>query len=93
MEEQITIAVIGDFESQRASHIATNEALQHAADVVASSIDIQWLATQVMEDDFEKQGLENFDGIWGAPGVPESSPGAIATIRFAREKGVPYVGT
>ena len=93
LERMLRITVIGDFDKKRVSHIATHEALRHAAEATSLSLDIQWIATQALENNFESQGLESFDGIWGAPGVPKSSSGVMNAIRFAREKGVPYVGT
>jgi len=38
--------------------------------------------------------LETFDGLWAAPGAPyRSLQGGLTGIRFARERGVPFVGT
>jgi CTP synthase (UTP-ammonia lyase) len=38
--------------------------------------------------------LAAFDGLWAAPGSPyRSLEGALAGVRFARERGVPFFGT
>jgi CTP synthase (UTP-ammonia lyase) len=38
--------------------------------------------------------LAGCDGIWGSPGSPYvSGDGMLAGIRFARERGLPYLGT
>jgi CTP synthase (UTP-ammonia lyase) len=37
--------------------------------------------------------LQEFDGVWGAPGDPKSSLGVINAVQFSREKDIPYLGT
>lgn len=44
----------------------------------------------------EPQGtavLQSFDGIWGGPGDVQALDGVIRGIQFAREQGIPYLGT
>jgi CTP synthase (UTP-ammonia lyase) len=40
------------------------------------------------------ESLQRFDGLWIAPGSPYvDMDGTLAAIRYARERGVPLVGT
>jgi CTP synthase (UTP-ammonia lyase) len=54
------------------------------------ALDPYWIATPDVSD----CGLAGFDAIWVAPGSPyESAAGAIAAVRTARERGIPFLGT
>ena len=93
MSNLIRIGIIGDFDSQRPSHKATNEALKHCADYIGINVDIKWVPTESLESDTDKN-LSNFDGLWCAPGSPyKSMKGALNAIQFARENDYPFIGT
>ena len=89
----VKVGIIGDYNSEMRFHTATNEALEHAARALSVELDIRWLATQLLEEASEKM-LEPFDAFWCAPGSPyQSLDGALRAIRFARERGYPFLGT
>ncbi len=91
MSLHVKIGIIGDFDG-RPSHLATQSALLHSAERIGIEIDYQWMSTQIFEN--TQNGLESFDGLWGAPGSPyKSLNGAVNAIRFARENNVPFLGT
>lgn len=92
MSSLIRIGVIGDFESERPSHKATNEALNHCADYLNINLDVKWLSTASLEKDIDKIVCD-FDGLWCAPGIYKSMNGALKAIQFARENDYPYIGT
>ena len=61
-------------------------------DALGLDLEYVWVATPRLEGD--AQGLlEGFDGIWAAPGSPQSMEGILDGIRFARERMWPFVGT
>ena len=92
MDNQMKIAIIGDFEPERLTHKATNAALRHAADKLSTALSTDWLSTPSLESGTAQ--LENYHGIMCAPGGPyESMSGALEAIRFARERGWPFFGT
>ncbi len=94
MDQPLRIAVIGDFDPNLSSHIATNEALEHTAGDLCMALDFEWLPTLPLEAETSLKGLKTFDALWCAPGSPyESMRGALKSIRFAREKGWPFIGT
>jgi CTP synthase (UTP-ammonia lyase) len=54
------------------------------------ALDPYWVATP----DAATADLAGFDAIWVAPGSPyESADGAIAAVRTARERRIPFLGT
>jgi CTP synthase (UTP-ammonia lyase) len=94
MNQTIKVGIIGDYNPDLQFHRATNEALEHAARALSSALDFQWLPTRSLEDKSELKNLEHFDALWCSPGSPYNSmAGALQGIRFARERGWPFVGT
>jgi CTP synthase (UTP-ammonia lyase) len=88
MSAVIRIGVIGDFNPQNPTHIATNNGIQHAAEVIGKPFETAWLAT----DQPQKYG--NFQGLLCSPGSPyRSLEGALRGIQYARENGIPFIGT
>lgn len=97
MDKKITssikIGIIGDYDSERISHIATNEALVHCSKALNIHVEIKWISTDSLENDVEKQ-LNEFNGLFCAPGSPYNSlKGALNGIKFARENNYPFIGT
>lgn len=81
------IAVVGDFDPKKSTHVLTNAALDHVG------LGFEWVGTDAIREPAEAS-LAPFDGLWIAPGSPyRSMNGALAAIRHARERGVPLVGT
>ena len=81
------IAVVGDFNPQNRTHLFTNAALGHIG------LQFEWIGTETIGDDAATR-LARYDGVWIAPSSPyRSMDGALAAIRYARERGVPLVGT
>lgn len=83
----VRIGVVGDLNPQNPTHRATNQALGHLG------LRFEWVATDSVGDEPAAR-LAGYAGLWIAPASPyRSMDGALAAIRFARERGVPLVGT
>ena len=92
MKQSVKIGIIGDFNPDYPSHIATNEAINHAGNALEISVEVQWLPTPAIEN--QTATLEQFDALWCSPGSPyQSMEGALQAIRFAREHDYPFLGT
>jgi len=80
------IGIVGDFDPANRAHQFTSEALEHVG------LRFEWVSTDAAGDWDER--LAAYDGIWIAPASPyRSMDGALAAVRYARERGVPLVGT
>jgi CTP synthase (UTP-ammonia lyase) len=91
--ESIKIGLIGDFDANRLSHKATNEALKHCARFLGIGLELNWLATESLVSE-DTQTLGDYNGLWCVPGSPyKSMIGALNAIRFARENDIPFIGT
>lgn len=85
--ERPLIGVVGDLDARNPTHRFTNEALAHAGAGCA------WVPTDEIAAD-PGAALRRFAGLLIAPGSPyRDMEGAIAAVRYARERGVPLVGT
>jgi CTP synthase (UTP-ammonia lyase) len=94
MQRHTRVAVVGDFNRSSPSHVATNDALTHAAAALGRAVEVSWVATEDLEGPAAERWLEEARGIWAAPGSPyRSMDGALNGIRFAREKNRPFFGT
>src|SRR4051812_28909726 len=89
------VAVIGERMGDHPAQETIGPALEHSAAALGlPPPTVQWVAT----DDLERKGpselLGPADAVWCAPGSPyRSLDGALEGIRFAREQGMPFLGT
>jgi len=81
------IAVVGDYDPKNRTHAMTSASLEHVG------VRYDWVPTEALAQDAATR-LAPFDGVWIGPASPyRSMEGALAAIRYARERGVPLVGT
>lgn len=85
------IGLIGDYHPAVTAHRAIPRALALAAEQTGVPAEPEWIPTEEIEDDAR---LAGFDAFWCVPASPyRSTEGALRAIRFARERGRPYLGT
>jgi CTP synthase (UTP-ammonia lyase) len=84
------IALVGDRSANVRAHARIPGLIDALLKRESIALDPYWIATpDVIDCD-----LAGFDAIWVAPGSPyESAAGAIAAVRTARERGIPFLGT
>jgi len=93
MIHTIRIGLVGDFHPTYQAHQAIPRAVELATADLGCQAELTWLPTAQVEQEGEA-ALADFDGLWCVPGSPyESMDGALRGIRFARERGKPFVGT
>jgi CTP synthase (UTP-ammonia lyase) len=91
--DRVRIGIVGDFDQGYTAHAATGEALEAAGERIGIDVAYEWVATEKVAAD-GAAAVDAYDGLWAAPGSPyRSLDGALAAIRFARERGVPFLGT
>ncbi len=90
----VRIAIVGDFDRAKHSHWATEAALFHAAARLGVLVEPHWVSTPALTSAASVQQLDQFEGIWGAPGSPYASmAGILNAIEYARSRDIPYLGT
>lgn len=94
MDRAVNIGMIGDYDPERPAHQAVMAALGHTAAQLSVELDVSWLPTESLLVPEQIQELEQYDGLWAAPGSPyQSLDGALVGIQYARETGRPFIGT
>jgi len=84
-----TIALVGDRSPSVRAHARMPQLIDALRRRDGIVLDPYWVPSSEAHE-----GLEGFDGIWVVPGSPYESPeGAIAAIRTAREREIPFLGT
>lgn len=95
MSKTLKVGLIGDQlpEYQRAQYAAV-EMIKRAAEELRLQAEIIWVPTPLLNGGAVKSHLEKMDALWASPGSPYLSlEGALNGIRFARERGWPFIGT
>ncbi len=94
-EGEVTIGVVGKYVGLQDAYKSLNEALVHGGMANRVKVRIKWIDAEVFEqDDAEVAAqLEPLHAILVPGGFGErGSEGKIASVRFARERGVPFFG-
>ena len=88
----VTIAMVGKYVDLTESYKSLSEALIHAGIHTHTNVNIRYVDSESIET--EGTGvLEGADGILVPGGFGERGvEGKIATVRFARERNIPYLG-
>lgn len=91
MTAAIRIGLVGDYDPAVSAHRAIPIALELAGNSLDRTVDSRWLPTEQIR---ERSSVSEVDGIWCVPASPyRSMERALSAIRYAREPGVPFLGT
>lgn len=91
MATVLNIGVVGDRDDSITAHRALPIALDLAAQAEGVAMGHEWIATDAIDN---ARRLASFDALWCVPGSPyRSVDGALLAIRYARQNGVPFLGT
>ena len=94
-EGEVTIAVVGKYVGLPDAYKSLNEALVHGGMANRVRVNIRWIDAEVFEQDDSEIAaqLEPMHAILVPGGFGErGSEGKIASVRFARERSVPFFG-
>jgi CTP synthase len=92
-EGEVTIGVVGKYTGMKDAYKSLTEALVHGGIANHVKVNVLWLDAEDFEGDDVAEKLEPMHGILVPGGFGErGSEGKIASVRFAREHGVPFLG-
>jgi CTP synthase len=90
---QVDIAMVGKYVDFQDSYMSLNEALIHAGIHTRTKVKIHFVEAEQLERDGNTRCLEDMDAILVPGGFGDRGiEGKIAAARYARERGVPYLG-
>ena len=91
MRKKVSVGLIGDYNQAVPAHQAIPLALHGSANTLDLEVSIEWIPTNEISS---ISRLTGFDGLWCVPASPyRNMDGALLAIRYAREKGIPFLGT
>ncbi len=92
-EGEVTIAVVGKYTGLKDAYKSLMEALAHGGMANKVKVKLEWIESEVFEQEDPAPYLEKVDGILVPGGFGErGSEGKILAAKFARERKVPYFG-
>jgi CTP synthase len=92
-EGEVRIAVVGKYINLLDSYKSLAEALAHGGIANRVRVHLDWVDSEVFEQDGAVHRLEEVNGILVPGGFGErGTPGKIEAVRFARERNVPFFG-
>ncbi len=92
-EKQVIIGLVGKYVQLHDAYLSVAEALHHAAYSLGAEVNIRWIDSEIVTEDSADEILSSCDGIIVPGGFGQRGiEGMITTAKYAREKGVPYLG-
>ncbi len=92
-EGEVTIGVVGKYTGMKDAYKSLTEALVHGGIANRVKVNIRWLDAEEFEGEDVAPRLEPMHGILVPGGFGErGARGKIASVQFARERGVPFFG-
>ena len=89
---KVTIAIVGKYVDHSDAYKSLNEALIHAGIRTHTKVNIKYIDSELIEDEGVAR-LKDVDAILVPGGFGERGvEGKIATVRYARENKIPYLG-
>ncbi len=92
-EHEVEIGLVGKYVELKDSYKSISEALIHAGSVNQTQVKIRWIHSERLTPENIQRNLKDLDAILVAPGFGERGfEGKIATVQFARENNIPFLG-
>jgi len=92
-EHEISIAVVGKYSEHRDAYKSIYEALDHGGIASRAQVRIQRIHSELVEREGPERLLSGVDGVLVPGGFGERGiSGKIDAIRFARQRGIPFLG-
>ena len=92
-EGQVTIAVVGKYTGLKDAYKSLIEALSHGGIANKVKVNLDWIESEVFENEDPTPFLEHVNGILVPGGFGQrGAEGKIKAAQFARERHVPYFG-
>jgi CTP synthase len=92
-EGDVTIAIVGKYTGMKDAYKSLTEALSHGGIANKVKVKLDWIESEVFENEDPTPFLEHVNGILVPGGFGQrGAEGKIKAAQFARERKVPYFG-
>jgi CTP synthase len=93
LDKKVTVGLVGKYVELQDAYLSIVESLKHAGFQYNSEIQIKWVYAEEIEKLGPDELLSGVDAILVPGGFGERGiEGKIATCRYARENGIPFLG-
>jgi CTP synthase len=90
---EVHVALVGKYIELKDAYKSINESFIHAGVANDTKVVLHWIHSEELNERTVEKKFRNLHGILVAPGFGDRGiEGKIAAIRYAREKGVPFLG-
>ena len=91
--KHVTVGLVGKSVQLHDAYLSVGEALRHAGYALGAEVEIRWIDSAALTPENLEEHLSPCDGIlvpggFGSRGIE----GMILAAKYAREKGIPYLG-
>ena len=91
--KHVTVGLVGKYVQLHDAYLSVGEALRHAGYALGAEVEIRWIDSAALTPENLEEHLSPCDGIlvpggFGSRGIE----GMIQAAKYAREKGIPYLG-
>ena len=90
---ETTIAIVGKYVALHDAYLSVVEAIRHAGVPNRTQVHIKWIDSEEVTENNIGEMMDDVSGIIVPGGFgSRGTEGKIQTIRYAREKGIPFLG-
>ena len=91
--KHVTVGLVGKYVQLHDAYLSVGEALRHAGYALGAEVEIRWIDSAALTPENLEEHLSPCNGIlvpggFGSRGIE----GMILAAKYAREKGIPYLG-
>ena len=91
--QEVTVALVGKYIQLHDAYISVVEALKHGGIANSAVVNIKWIDSELLNEGSLDQMLGDVQGILVPGGFGDRGiDGKILAIRYARTKGIPFLG-
>lgn len=92
-KQEVNIAIVGKYVELPDAYKSIAEAFIHSGSENETKVRVQYLHSELINEENVKSKLDKFDGVLVAPGFGERGiEGKISTIKYVRENNIPFLG-
>lgn len=92
-KQEVNIAIVGKYVELPDAYKSIAEAFIHSGSENETKVRVQYIHSELINEENVKSKLDKFDGVLVAPGFGERGiEGKISTIKYVRENNIPFLG-
>jgi CTP synthase len=92
-QRKVSMGIAGKYANLRDAYASIDKSIEHCTAHLSCEVDLNWIDTTEINDDNVEEHLRDLDCVIVPGGFgPRGVEGKISSVRYCRERGVPYLG-